>query len=215
MIFSNVKLPENCRKLLSVVTINYYFLKFIAIFVKFLFTDFYKTNIKLYLITKDYFSTNLGEDEPPQTRPYKRPTADVNQAHVEQPTPKQLREDRTMESLLIPIGDLVIGEAIGKGGMGEVFKGEWRNKQVAVKKCFAPTAKAAHTMAPAVEREANVMSTLCHINVVQFYGYSRQGRDFYIVTELMNGSLDGVLYPEGGCTLTREEKIYICKEILR
>ena len=67
---------------------------------------------------------------------------------------------------------------IGKGGMGEVYRGEWRNKAVAIKKCFAPSAKAAHTMAPAVEREANVMSSLSHVNVVSFYGYARQGRDF-------------------------------------
>ena len=195
------------------------------------FADFFKANIKLYLITRQYFCTDLRDVEDVENRQHGRPNEEqhvdasasntvphdvrVQDESVQEPPAKQMRVEKPMESLLIPMEDLAIGAVIGKGGMGEVYRGEWRNKAVAIKKCFAPSAKAAHTMAPAVEREANVMSSLSHVNVVSFYGYARQGRDFYIVTELMDGSLDGMLYAQEGCILTRDEKVFICKEILR
>lgn len=90
----------------------------------------------------------------------------------------------------IPFSRLVIGNKIGEGAFGEVFRAEWRKdkttRQVAVKKVRL------HGMDGSVTREIEAMITLTNLNIVSLFGVSsnRTSNEIYLVTEYMeNGDL--------------------------
>uniref|UniRef100_A0A0N5AQD9 Protein kinase domain-containing protein n=1 Tax=Syphacia muris TaxID=451379 RepID=A0A0N5AQD9_9BILA len=83
---------------------------------------------------------------------------------------------------LISRDDLILGERLGTGAYGSVYRGIWKNcsKEVAVaiKKVFM------------LEKEADILSKVRHRNIIQFFGVSHTSLDFFIVTEFAeNGSL--------------------------
>ena len=88
-----------------------------------------------------------------------------------------------------------MGECIGEGVMGKVWKGHWRGMAVAVKVLsgvYAPV----EVLKEEMDREATMLQTLRHAHVVQFLG---AGTNYdsppFIVTELMElGALTGLLY---------------------
>ena len=90
----------------------------------------------------------------------------------------------------IPIGELTIGEKIGEGAFGVVFRADWHragtSRPVAVKKIRM------HSVTAAVTREIEAMKTLTNLYIVSLYGVSsdRVSNEIYLVTEFLeNGDL--------------------------
>ncbi|KAI1727612.1 protein tyrosine kinase domain-containing protein [Ditylenchus destructor] len=83
----------------------------------------------------------------------------------------------------IPRKELRVGEQLGAGSFGSVYKGVWTTSSgqtliVALKKVFM------------LEKEVDILSQIRHRNIIQFFGVSHANPDFYIVTEFAeNGSL--------------------------
>ena len=95
-----------------------------------------------------------------------------------------------------------VGDEIGRGRFGVVYKADWVSTPVAVKALFGPSLDSEVSGAEGhdrdgIERELLTMCQLSHSNVVQFFGYttSLQGHgphDLAIVMEYMpHGSIEG------------------------
>lgn len=88
----------------------------------------------------------------------------------------------------IDISEIRLGQRIGKGSFGEVYLATWNGTTVAVKKL--PTSKLAEEFLREFAREARLMRSLRHPNVIQFLGASFDPPDICIVTDYMaQGSL--------------------------
>jgi serine/threonine protein kinase len=103
---------------------------------------------------------------------------------------------------------------IGQGAMGSVFRGTdlIKHRPVAIK-ILAPE----HCRKPKVlarfEREATLMTTLRHPNLVRFYGVGRRGALPYIVMQFLEGlSLSEVLTAKGG-RLSTAEMLAVLKQV--
>jgi serine/threonine-protein kinase len=103
---------------------------------------------------------------------------------------------------------------IGQGAMGSVFKGRdtKQSRPVAIK-ILAPE----HCRKPKVlarfEREAKLMTTLRHPNIIQIYGVGRRGALPYIAMQFLEGmTLYDVLKHKGG-KLTAGETMAVVKQI--
>ncbi|KAF2075905.1 hypothetical protein CYY_002796 [Polysphondylium violaceum] len=95
----------------------------------------------------------------------------------------------------IDIKQIRLGERIGKGNFGEVYKGYWRGSQVAIKKLPAHNVK--ENVLKEFHREIELMKNLRHPNVIQFLGSCTIPPDICICTEYMpRGSLYGILHNE-------------------
>ncbi len=108
----------------------------------------------------------------------------------------------------------LIETRIGQGAMGSVFKGRDTklSKTVAIK-ILAPE----HCRKPKVlarfEREAKLMATLRHPNIIQIQGVGRRGALPYIVMQYLEGmTLYDVLKHKGG-KLTAGETMAVVKQI--
>ena len=99
--------------------------------------------------------------------------------------------------LEIEYDDLELNERVGRGAYGSVYRGKWksRDKEVAIKKLLT------------LEKEAEVLSSCSHRNIIQFYGVVCTSSNFCIITEYAEyGSLHSFLgqhdlYEEFGLTL--------------
>jgi preprotein translocase subunit YajC len=90
--------------------------------------------------------------------------------------------------------ELEMGEALGMGGYGEVFKAKWRGTEVAVK-MVASKAQVTKEMQKNFADEIHVMTTLRHPNVVLFMAASTKPPKMCIVMEFMAlGSLYDVRF---------------------
>ncbi len=128
------------------------------------------------------------------------------------------KHENTVVFLIAP-GDMLddrwlIETRIGQGAMGSVFKGRDTrlNKTVAIK-ILAPE----HCRKPKVlarfEREAKLMTTLRHPNIIQISGVGRRGALPYIVMQYLEGmTLYDVLKHKGG-KLTAGETMAVVKQI--
>ncbi|XP_073109883.1 probable serine/threonine-protein kinase SIS8 isoform X2 [Elaeis guineensis] len=88
----------------------------------------------------------------------------------------------------IPWEDIILGERIGLGSFGEVYRGEWHGTEVAVKKFLHQ-----EISSDALEEfrsEVRIMKRLRHPNVVLFMGAVTRVPNLSIVTEFLpRGSL--------------------------
>eukprot|EP00002_Diphylleia_rotans_P006711 TRINITY_DN1608_c0_g1_i1.p1 TRINITY_DN1608_c0_g1~~TRINITY_DN1608_c0_g1_i1.p1 ORF type:complete len:623 (-),score=133.97 TRINITY_DN1608_c0_g1_i1:1568-3331(-) len=81
--------------------------------------------------------------------------------------------------------DLKIGELIGVGGFGEVYKGEWRGTEVAVKILLHKSIT--DSTISSFMAEIAVMVELRHPNIVLYMGASIDPPNLCLVCELMQG----------------------------
>ncbi|KGN56764.1 uncharacterized protein LOC101205945 [Cucumis sativus] len=101
---------------------------------------------------------------------------------------------------IIKDADLEELQELGSGTFGTVFHGKWRGTDVAIKRikksCFSGSFSEQERLTRDFWREARILSTLHHPNVLAFYGVVPDGPDGTLatVTEYMvNGSLRHVL----------------------
>jgi len=92
--------------------------------------------------------------------------------------------------------DIKIGQRIGKGSYGEVYKAEWRGIIVALKRLPYHLLENPEFMED-FRKEAAIMSSLRHPNTLQFLGTCKIEEDICIVTEYMEkGSLYQLLHKD-------------------
>lgn len=95
----------------------------------------------------------------------------------------------------IDIRDIQIGERIGKGTFGEVYKGVWNGTECGVKYLTAPAVN--EQFLADFYKEVNIMRSLRHPNVLQFLGASTSTPDVCIIMEFMPfGSLFKILHDD-------------------
>ncbi|CEO96152.1 Protein kinase domain-containing protein [Plasmodiophora brassicae] len=92
----------------------------------------------------------------------------------------------------IDINEIVLRERIGVGGFAEVYKGEWRGTEVAVKKLLVQKQGAASLKE--FRKEVSILRSLRHPNVVMFMGACTRPPDLCLVTELLQMSLFDLLH---------------------
>jgi len=118
----------------------------------------------------------------------------------------------------IAYDEIKLGDRIGKGNFGEVFVGYWRGTKVAIKQCKIPTVSSEAEKAEFLrdfEKEAAIMRTLRHPNILQFLGITNTGSQICIITEYMpKGSLYRILhnkaiYPDSMLNWNLKTKIAI------
>jgi len=84
----------------------------------------------------------------------------------------------------IKFEDLEMGERIGKGNFGEVYKGTYLGTDVAIKRLFFVDDD---FMQKYIEREMDTLTQLNHPNIVQLIGLCIGLDDLFIVTEYVTG----------------------------
>jgi len=105
----------------------------------------------------------------------------------------EVEERATMGSIELQYGELDLGQLIGEGGFGKVYKGTWRGTDVAIKLLNVQSIQ--EDMIDEFRREVAVMSALRHPNTVLLMGACVTLPHLAIVTELMSrGSLWNVLH---------------------
>jgi len=90
----------------------------------------------------------------------------------------------TMAQWKVNFDDLDLGERIGKGNFGEVYKGTYLGTDVAIKKLFFVDDD---FMQKYIEREMDTLTGLSHPNIVQLMGLCIETDDMYIITEFITG----------------------------
>jgi 2',3'-cyclic-nucleotide 2'-phosphodiesterase (5'-nucleotidase family) len=105
------------------------------------------------------------------------------------------RRRREPDSWEIDVAELELGDQLGAGGFGEVYRAVWKGTDVAVKVVSANNAgKAAWD---SFKQEVSVMTALRHPNVVLFMAASTKPPKMCIVMELMElGSLYELIHNE-------------------
>jgi hypothetical protein len=115
------------------------------------------------------------------------------------------------------IGSYLIGERIGRGGMGEVFRGRHTKlpREVAIKS-ISPRARAQdlRSLRHRFEREAFIQSQLDHPGIVKIYDYIVAEQIYYIVMEYVEGSSLAQLLAHETRPLTAERALYLFDQIL-
>jgi serine/threonine protein kinase len=115
------------------------------------------------------------------------------------------------------IGNYRIGERIGQGGMGVVYRGHHLKlpREVAVKSIGATDERERRRLKARFEKEAFVQSQLDHPNIVKVYDYIVAERTYYIVMEYVEGrSLANLLAHETG-PLPIERALDLFEQILK
>jgi serine/threonine protein kinase len=84
---------------------------------------------------------------------------------------------------------LIRTELVGKGNYGEVYRGKYGQRDVAIK-CMKTDNKTSMSNVDKFLDEAKIMKVFSHKNIVRLYGICTQEEPIFIVTEFMiNGCL--------------------------
>jgi tRNA A-37 threonylcarbamoyl transferase component Bud32 len=113
----------------------------------------------------------------------------------------------------IPWEDLVIGERIGLGSYGEVYRADWNGTEVAVKK-FLDQDFSGAALAE-FRREVRIMRRLRHPNVVLFMGAVTRPPNLSIVTEFLpRGSLYRIIH-RPNCQIDENRRIRMALDVAK
>ncbi|KAI4380552.1 hypothetical protein MLD38_006729 [Melastoma candidum] len=114
--------------------------------------------------------------------------------------------------------DLEEIRVLGSGTYGAVYHGKWKGSDVAIKRikasCFAGRPSERERLISDFWREASILGSLHHPNVVSFYGIVRDGPDGSLatVTEFMvNGSLKQFLQKKDR-TIDRRKRLILAMD---
>jgi tRNA A-37 threonylcarbamoyl transferase component Bud32 len=136
----------------------------------------------------------LGQGQSPADTEYQeitRTTGNSRSSGASMPDGRQRRstmwEDPVILASRIPIDRIELGAVISRGGFGEVYRGRYRDQDVAVKTLLPEKRKdMAHIQA--FLAEVRLAATMDHPNVVRFIGVAWESlSDLYCVTEFMAG----------------------------
>jgi serine/threonine protein kinase len=94
----------------------------------------------------------------------------------------------------IDFDELEVGDKIGGGGVGIIYKGYFKNQQVALKTLF--DARASEELTKEYMDELLVMSQVKHSNIVDFLGASMVPPNLCFVMEMCENSLYNILHTE-------------------
>lgn len=88
---------------------------------------------------------------------------------------------------------------IGRGGFGIVFRGRWKNTDVAIKQIESDDISNENMMRPKFDfqqnlKELRILSACRHDNILPLYGYSADVQDCLVFQYMAGGSLDHRLY---------------------
>eukprot|EP01114_Cavostelium_apophysatum_P014364 TRINITY_DN3705_c0_g1_i1.p1 TRINITY_DN3705_c0_g1~~TRINITY_DN3705_c0_g1_i1.p1 ORF type:complete len:636 (+),score=121.08 TRINITY_DN3705_c0_g1_i1:92-1999(+) len=118
----------------------------------------------------------------------------------------------------IDFREIQIAEQIGRGNFGEVYVATWRSTVVAVKKMKFPsvsTAAERESFLADFEKEAAIMRSIRHPNVLQFLGICSVKSEICIITEFMpKGSLHRILH-DPHAVLDWEIKLKVSIDVCR
>jgi len=112
------------------------------------------------------------------------------------------------------LGQYVLGERLGAGGMGEVYLGEHRmlRRPVAVK-LITPAQAGSPDAIARFEREAQATAGLTHPNTVQIFDYGRSDDGtFYCVMEYLPGdTLEAIVHRDG--PMSAERAVHVLTQV--
>lgn len=104
-----------------------------------------------------------------------------------------MNSDESLPSwAMINFNDIEVGEKIGGGGAGVIFKGFWKRQPVALKALFDP--RISEELKREFMDELIVMSRVEHSNIVKFLGACLSPPNLCFVMEICECSLHHLLH---------------------
>ena len=106
--------------------------------------------------------------------------------------------------------EIVLGEKLGEGQFGAVYRGTCRGKEVAVKRLFKQDLDP-ETLAD-FKKEVEIMARLRHPNTLLFMGACTTPGNMSVVTEFLSGDVEGLLKKKD-VSLSVYERMRMLKEL--
>uniref|UniRef100_A0A671QGF3 Mitogen-activated protein kinase kinase kinase n=1 Tax=Sinocyclocheilus anshuiensis TaxID=1608454 RepID=A0A671QGF3_9TELE len=97
------------------------------------------------------------------------------------------RESDPSAPVRIPFSELVLQEIIGVGGFGKVYRGTWKDQEVAVKAARQDPDEDIKATADSVKQEAKLFSMLQHPNIIKLEGVCLEEPNLCLVMEYARG----------------------------
>jgi serine/threonine protein kinase len=119
-------------------------------------------------------------------------------------TPKEETAEAQFYGLDVPYGDIEMGDSIGQGTYGKVYKANYKGQSIAVKKLFLSVVP--HERAENMEdfaKEVKILSVLKHPAIIHFMGACRRDPNYCLLFELCGGSVGNLL------TTVRKRKVQV------
>lgn len=119
-----------------------------------------------------------------------------------------------LEEWEIQPDEIVLGPRIGIGSFGEVYRGIWRQTDVAVKRLLDQ--EVSHQMLDEFRQEISIMKRLRHPHIVQFLGAVTQPPHLCIVTQFVpRGSLFKLLHRTPAFNPDERRRLQMALDIAR
>jgi serine/threonine protein kinase len=114
------------------------------------------------------------------------------------------------------IGNYRIGERIGRGGMGVVYRGHHLKlpREVAIKSISTSAARDLRRQRQRFEKEAFIQSQLDHPGIVKIYDYIVAEQTYYIVMEFVKGRSLAQLLEREVCPVPIERALNLFEQML-
>ncbi|KAF4668948.1 protein kinase kinase kinase [Perkinsus olseni] len=120
-------------------------------------------------------------------------------------------EDDDDEPWEVDLADLEYGPMLGSGAAADVFRGTWREADVAIKNITWAKARETEEKVAEFKRELDILVNLRHPNLMLFMGAFTKSRPLRLVTELCDGgALSSILYNGPDIEMTWQQKRKIC-----